>query len=76
MGETSQDVLRSIADRLTNGPSPLGAVAELESSDIEFEVAKLSSRRSMNIEVRGDLDAVELEAAPIDEVPPAHWPTN
>ena len=76
MGETSQDVLRSIADRLTNGPSPVGAVPELESSDIEFEVAKLSSRRSMNIEVRGDINAVELEATHIVELDSSQYPRN
>ena len=72
IGETSQDVLRSIADRLTNGPSPVGVVPELYSSDIESEMAELSSRRSMN----GDLDAVELEATPIVEVPFSNGPTN
>ena len=65
IGDTSQDMLRSIADRLTNGPSPVGALPELDSSDIESEMAKLSSRRSMNIEVWGDRDAVELEATPV-----------
>ena len=76
IGETSQDVLRSIADRLTNGPSPVGVVPELHSSDIESEMAELSSRRSMNIEVWGDLDAVELEATPIVEVPFSDGPPN
>ena len=76
IGETSQDVLRSIADRLTNGPNPVGAMAELDSSEIESEMAELSSRRSMNIEVWGDLDAVELEATPIVEVPFSRGPTN
>ena len=76
IGETSQDVLRSIADRLTNGPSPVGAVPELDSSGIESGMAELSSRRSMSIEVWGDLDAVELEATPIVELPASHGPTN
>ena len=76
IGETSQDMLRSIADRLTNGPSPVGPVPELDSSVIESERAELSSRRSTNIEVWGDLDAVELEAAPMVEVPSSHGPTD
>lgn len=76
IGETSQDVLRSIADRLTNGPSPVGAVPELDSFGIESETAELSSTRSMSIEVWGDLDAVELEATPIVEISSSHGPTD
>ena len=73
IGETSQDVLRSIADRLTNGPNPVGVVPELDSSDMKSEMAELSSKRSMSIEVWEDLDAVELEAT---EVPFSRGGTN
>lgn len=74
IGETSQDVLRSIADRLTNGPNPVGALPELDSSELESEMAELSRQKSVTGEVWGDF---ELEATPIAQVPPderINWP--
>ena len=70
IGETSQDVLRSIADRLTNGPNPVGAVPELDSSEIESEMAELSRKKSVTREVWSDTDAGELEATPIAQLYP------
>ena len=77
IGETSQDVLRSIADRLTNGPNPVGALSELDSSELETEMAELSRQKSETGEVWGDFEAVELEATPIARVPSderTSWP--
>lgn len=77
IGETSQDVLRSIADRLTNGPNPVGALPELDSSELESEMAELSRQKSVTGEVWGDSGALELEATPIAPVPPderINWP--
>ena len=62
IGETSQDVLRSIADRLTNGPNPVEALPELSSTDIEFERAESSSTRSTNIKDMSGAPVFELAA--------------
>ena len=72
IGETSQDVLRSIADRLNNGPSPVGALIELDSSSLETEMAVLSRQKSERSEVWGDFGTGELDndATPIARVPP------
>ena len=70
IGETSQDVLQSIADRLTNGPPPVGALPELDFSKLESAMAELSRQKSETGEVWGDFDAVELPATPIAKVPP------
>lgn len=77
IGETSQDVLLSIANRLTNGPNPVGDLPELDSSELESEMAELSRQKSVTGEVWGDSGALELEATPIAPVPPAermNWP--
>ena len=82
IGETSQDVLRSIADRLTNGPNPVGAVPELDSSEIESEMAELSRKKSVTREVWGDecdLGLLELPATPVAQVHPderTKWPVS
>ncbi len=75
MGETSQDVLRSIADRLTNGPTPVGALPELDSSELESEMAELSRQKSENGELWGD-QGYELDATPIARAPNGgtNWP--
>ena len=71
IGEKSQDVLRSIANRLINGPSPVGALPELDSSELETEMAELSrQKKSETNELWGDYEAVELNATPIARVPP------
>ena len=72
IGETSQDVLRSIANRLNNGPSPVGALIELDSSNLEPEMAVLSRQKSELSEGWGDFGAGELDddATPIARVPP------
>ena len=70
-------MLLSIANRLTNGPSPVGALAELDSSELESEMAELSRQKSAIGEVWGDSFAVELDATPIARVPPGEgtdWP--
>ena len=77
IGETSQDVLLSIANRLTNGPNPVGVLPELDSSELESEMAELSRQKSVTGEVWGDSGALELEATPIAQVPPderMNWP--
>ena len=72
IGETSQDVLRSIANRLNNGPSPVGALIELDSSSLETEMAVLSRQKSERSEGWGEFGTGELDddATPIARVPP------
>ena len=77
IGETSQDVLQSIADRLINGPTPVGTLPELDSSELESEMAELSRQKSANAEVWGDFGAAELETTPIARFLPGermNWP--
>ena len=71
IGETSQDVLRSIAYRLNNGPSPVGALIELDSSNLESEMAVLSREKSERSDGWRDFGARELDddATPIARVP-------
>ena len=65
-------MLRSIANRLKNGPSPVGALIELDSSNLEPEMAVLSRQKSERSEVWGDFGAGELDddATPIARFPP------
>ena len=72
IGETSQDVLRSIANRLNNGPSPVGALVELDSSNLESEMAVLSRQKSERSEGWRDFGTGELDddATPIARFPP------
>ena len=72
IGETSQDALRSIANRLNNGPSPVGALIELDSFSLETEMAVLSRQKSERSEAWGDFGTGELDgnATPIARVPP------
>ena len=79
LGETSQDGLRNIADRLTNGPSPVGVLQELDASELESEMAELSKQKSASAEAWGDFGAVELDATPIARAPPSmpmNWPLS
>lgn len=58
-------MLRNIANRLTNGPSPVypvdpvGALPELDSSELESEMAELSRRKSETAVVLGDFGVGE-----------------
>ena len=72
IGETSQDVLRSIANRLNNGPSPGGALIELDSSSLETEMAVLSKQKSESSGGWRDFGTGELDddATPIARIPP------
>ena len=63
-GETSQDVLRGIANRLTNGPSPVGALPEPDLSELESEMAELSRRKSETSEGWRDFGADESDDGP------------
>lgn len=77
IGETSQDVLRSTADRLTNGPSPVGALPEVDLFELESKMAILSAQKSATAEVWGGYEAVELDATTTARVPPdgrTNWP--
>ena len=64
IGESSQDQLRNIAHRLNHGPSPEQTVPELDTSELESEMAELSRQRSTATELDGNLFAVELDAGP------------
>lgn len=64
IGESSQGMLQMIAHRLNNGPSAAQVVPELDTSDLESEMAELSRRRSEPAELYGDSLPVELDAGP------------
>lgn len=64
IGESSQDQLRNIAHRLNHGPSPEQTMPELDTSELESEMAELSRQRSTATELDGNLFAVELDAGP------------
>ena len=70
IGESSQDQLQKIAHRLNNGPSPDQIMPELDTSELELEMAQLSRQRSTATELPGNLFPVELDAGP------AIWPNQ
>ena len=66
IGESSQVMLQRIAHRLNNGPNPAQILPELDTSDLELEMAKLSRQKSAAAELDdGKIwpsAAVELDA--------------
>ena len=56
--------MRNIAHRLNHGPSPEQTIPELDTSELESEMAELSRQRSTATELDGNLFAVELDAGP------------
>ena len=57
-------MLQRIAHRLNNGPSPAQILPELDTSELESEMAELSRQRSTATELNGTSFAVELDACP------------
>lgn len=63
-------MLQKIAHRLNNGPSPAQILPELDTSELELEMAELSRRRSAAAELGGSSFAyVELDAGPAIYLP-------
>lgn len=61
IGESSQGMLQRIAQRLNNGPSPAQVLPELDSSDLESQMAELSRQRSAAREFSVNSHPVELD---------------
>lgn len=70
IGESSQGQLREIAHRLNNGPSPEQTMPELDTSELESEMAELSRQRSTATELHSNPYGIELDAGP------AVWPNQ
>ena len=70
IGESSQGQLQEIAHRLNHGPSPEQTMPELDTSELESEMAELSRQRSTATELDSNAFAVELDAGP------AVWPNQ
>ena len=72
IGESSAGMLQKIAHRLNNGPSPAQILPEIDSSDIESEMAEMSRQKSAAVELDGNFFAVELDAGPNVWPPDSH----
>lgn len=63
IGESSQGMLQRIAHRLNNGPSPAQVQPEPDTSDLESEMAEMSTQ-FLPAELDSNSFAIELDAGP------------